>query len=90
MFLVKFTSFGHLIDYLLFQHDLEDAANRPTSDSASEEAAVNQSIAQNVYSENRRKAGQSHASLQKFSAKNDLPLYNQPSDTEVYSTNKKK
>jgi len=71
------------------QHDLEDAANRPTSDSASEEAAVNQSIAQNVYSENRRKAGQSHASLHKFSAKNDLPLYNQPSDTEVYSTNKK-
>eukprot|EP00092_Neocalanus_flemingeri_P085463 GFUD01107555.1.p1 GENE.GFUD01107555.1~~GFUD01107555.1.p1 ORF type:complete len:1977 (-),score=508.72 GFUD01107555.1:283-6213(-) len=71
------------------QHDLEDAANRPTSDSASEEAAVNQSIAQNVYSENRRKAGQSHASLEKFSAKNDLPLYNQPSDTEVYSTNKK-
>lgn len=71
------------------QHDLEDAANRPTSDSASEEACVNQSIAQNVYSENRRKAGQSHASLQKFSAKNDLPLYNQPSDTEVYSTNKK-
>ena len=32
---------------------------------------------------------QSHASLEKFTAKNDLPLYNQPSDTEVYSTNKK-
>jgi len=71
------------------QHDLEDAANRPTSDSANDESGVNQSIAQNVYSENRRKAGQSHASLEKFSAKNELPLYNQPSDTEVYSTNKK-
>lgn len=71
------------------QHDLEDAANRPTSDSATEEEKPGQSIAQSVYSENRRKAGQSHASLEKFSGKNDLPLYNQPSDTEVYSTNKK-
>lgn len=74
----------------LVQHDLEDAANRPTSDSASDEATPNMSIAQNVYSDNRRKANQSHASLEKFSAKNDLPLYNQPSDTEVYSNNKKK
>ena len=56
------------------QHDLEDAANRPTSDSANEEEKPGQSIAQSVYSENRRKAGQSHASLEKFTSKNDLPL----------------
>ena len=42
----------------LLQHDLEDAANRPTSDSANEEEKPGQSIAQSVYSENRRKAGQ--------------------------------
>jgi hypothetical protein len=45
---------------------------------------------QNVYSENRVKATQSHAALEKFSAGNELPLYNQPSDTEVYNINKKK
>jgi hypothetical protein len=33
---------------------------------------------------------QSHAALEKFSAGNELPLYNQPSDTEVYNINKKK
>ena len=43
---------------LYLQHDLEDAANRPTSDSANEEEKQGQSIAQSVYSENRRKAGQ--------------------------------
>jgi hypothetical protein len=43
-----------------------------------------------VYSENRLKAMQSHAALEKFSAGNELPLYNQPSDTEVYNINKKK
>ena len=40
------------------QHDLEDAANRPTSDSANEDEKPGQSIAQSVYSENRKKAGQ--------------------------------
>ena len=73
------------------QADLEDAANRPTSDSATEEEKpANQSIAQLVYSENRRKAGKSHALLDKLAAGNDLPLYNQPSDTTVYNQNKRK
>ena len=43
-----------------------------------------------VYSDNRRKAEASHASLDKLSAKNELPLYNQPSDTEMYTYNKKR
>ena len=71
------------------QHELEDAANKPSTDSSSEESAPNQSLAQMVYSENRRKAEESHATLDKLSAKNDLPLYNQPSDTDMYSYNKK-
>ena len=76
--------------FLLLQHELEDAANKPGTDSVSEEnTGLVQSLAQMVYSENRRKAEESHAALDKFSAKNALPLYNQPSDTEVYSTNKK-
>lgn len=35
------------------QHELEDAANKPSTDSSSEESAPNQSLAQMVYSENR-------------------------------------
>ena len=46
------------------QHDLEDAANRPTSDSANEDEKPGQSIAQSVYSENRKKAGQVKTSSQ--------------------------
>jgi hypothetical protein len=51
-------SFEKMLTPLYLQHDLEDAANRPTSDSANEEEKQGQSIAQSVYSENRRKAGQ--------------------------------
>ena len=43
-----------------------------------------------MYSENRRKAEESHAALDKLSAKNELPLYNQPSDTDMYTYNKKR
>ena len=68
---------------------MEDAANKPSTDSSSEDAAPNQSLAQMVYSENRRKAEESHAVLDRVSSKNDLPLYNQPSDTDLYSFNKK-
>ena len=76
---------------MLLQHELEDAANKPGTDSVSEEnTGLVQSLAQMVYSENRRKAEESHAALDKFSAKNALPLYNQPSDTEQYINNKKK
>ncbi len=38
---------------MLLQEELEDAANKPSTDSASEDEKPNQSIAQNVYSENR-------------------------------------
>lgn len=71
------------------QHELEDAANKPSTDSSSEENTPNQSLAQMVYSDNRRKAEESHAALNKLSARNELPLYNQPSDTEQYINNKK-
>ena len=88
---------------------MEDAANKPSTDSSSDDAVPNQSLAQmvrlmvscsprpvltvlvfQVYSENRRKAEESHAALDKFSAKNELPLYNQPSDTDLYTYNKKR
>ena len=38
---------------LFFQHELEDAANKPSTDSSSEENTPNQSLAQMVYSDNR-------------------------------------
>jgi len=71
------------------QHELEDAANKPSTDCNNEETQPNQSLAQMVYSDNRRKAELSHAALDKLSSKNALPLYNQPSDTEQYVNNKK-
>ena len=43
-----------------------------------------------IFFVSRRKAEESHAALNKLSAKNELPLYNQPSDTEQYINNKKK
>ena len=51
--------------------------------------ARNRQVLEEVYSENRCKASQSHASLYQFSSCNRLPLYNQPSETEVYNNNKK-
>ncbi|XP_015793204.1 nuclear receptor corepressor 1 [Tetranychus urticae] len=45
------------------------------------------SIAQHIYSENRKKARESHATLYKLGPKFDLPLYNQPSDSPVYHKN---
>jgi hypothetical protein len=39
----------------------------------------------------QKKAKESHAMLDKFAViKNELPLYNQPTDTEDYVKNKKK
>ena len=38
---------------MFFQHELEDAANKPSTDSSSEENTPNQSLAQMVYSDNR-------------------------------------
>ena len=59
--------------------------------------AKNQSIAQLIYAENRKKARASHAMLEKFNPMCetfgpgcDLPLYNQPSDMTLYYTNKQR
>lgn len=53
----------------------------------------NQSIAQIIYAQNRRKALESHTILDSLSIPSDiptpLPLYHQPSDTEVYAANKR-
>lgn len=48
------------------------------------------SVAQVVYSENRKKAQLAHATLDNLGPKVDLPMYNQPSDTAIYHENKKK
>ena len=73
----------------------EETAKQPMSDSnEEEEKPKNQSIAQVIYAENRRKAQSSHSMLDKYSldkyAVNELPLYNQPSDTDLYHKNKTK
>ena len=38
----------------------------------------------------QKKAKSSHQSLAKCSSLNDLPLYNQPSDTDLYYDNKRR
>ncbi|XP_040579178.1 uncharacterized protein Smr isoform X2 [Lepeophtheirus salmonis] len=72
------------------QQELEDAANRPSTDAIEEdEKPKNQSIAQIIYAENRKKARDAHAMLDKLAPHNELPLYNQPSDTVSYHENKR-
>ena len=69
----------------------EEHANKPLSDKDEdnvEEKPKNQSIAQIIYAENRKKAKSSHEMLEKY-AVNELPLYNQPSDTTLYHKNKR-
>ncbi|XP_078598397.1 uncharacterized protein LOC144874293 isoform X4 [Branchiostoma floridae x Branchiostoma japonicum] len=46
-----------------------------------------QSIVQIIYAENRKKAEAAHKILEGLGPKIDLPLYNQPSDTQVYHDN---
>lgn len=48
----------------------------------------NQSIAQLIYAENRRKAAEAHKILAPLGPDIDLPLYHQPSDTAVYLRNR--
>ncbi|XP_050443089.1 uncharacterized protein LOC126847091 isoform X3 [Adelges cooleyi] len=45
---------------------------------------------QKIYASNRKKAYESRTSLEKFANKTDLPLYNQPSDADVYHENRRK
>ncbi|CAH1800389.1 unnamed protein product [Owenia fusiformis] len=84
------------------QQQLEEQANKPDEENQSEEPVVenkNQSVAQIIYAENRKKAEKAHAVFSKLAAPNDTlgatgltfqPLYNQPSDTAVYHENKRK
>ncbi|XP_071179529.1 nuclear receptor corepressor 1-like isoform X3 [Mytilus edulis] len=46
-----------------------------------------QSLAQIIYAENRKKAEEAHNMLATLGPKIELPLYNQPSDTQVYKDN---
>ncbi|XP_015919467.1 nuclear receptor corepressor 2 isoform X2 [Parasteatoda tepidariorum] len=75
--------------------ELEAEANKP---SESKEAVKDvspvetkqMSVAQIIYSENRSKAQESHAILEKLGPKIEIPMYNQPSDTAVYYSNKQR
>ncbi|XP_064459282.1 nuclear receptor corepressor 1-like isoform X2 [Ornithodoros turicata] len=75
------------------QQELE-ASSPADSKKYSQETAPNEpkqlSIAQIIYSDNRKKAQQAHATLDNLGPRVDLPMYNQPSDTAVYHENKKK
>lgn len=75
----------------------EEHAKKPLSEdegrcSEEDEKPKNQSIAQIIYAQNRRKAKASHEMLDKY-AVNELPplfpMYNQPSDTDLYHENKR-
>ncbi|XP_044739658.1 uncharacterized protein LOC123301011 isoform X2 [Chrysoperla carnea] len=74
------------------QHELEEAASKPAGKQEVEEVLQpkHQSLAQKIYAENRRKAQTAHSLLDNLGSKIDWPLYNQPSDTTVYSDNKRK
>ncbi|KAH3891850.1 hypothetical protein DPMN_015959, partial [Dreissena polymorpha] len=74
----------------------EEAASKQNEEVESDEApettidTKNQSIAQIIYAENRRKAAEAHNILSKMGPKVDVPLYNQPKDTPIYHENKRK
>ncbi|KAK7073871.1 nuclear receptor corepressor 2, partial [Halocaridina rubra] len=76
--------------------ELEQAAQKGDGTAAEEEDCKepkHQSIAQIIYAENRKKARQSHNILVDLIPPSDvdsvLPLYHQPTDTEVYAANKR-
>ncbi|XP_054715965.1 nuclear receptor corepressor 1-like isoform X2 [Uloborus diversus] len=76
-------------------HDLEVESSKPSvsKEVAKEVSPIESkqmSIAQIIYSENRSKAQESHAVLEKLGQKVEIPMYNQPSDTAVYHENKRK
>ena len=74
------------------QQDLEEAAKKPPLEHAElrthSTRPKNQSIAQLIYAENRRKAAEAHKILAPLGPDIDLPLYHQPSDTAVYLRNR--
>ncbi|XP_071945276.1 uncharacterized protein [Antedon mediterranea] len=74
------------------QDELERRAAKPpktdkeaTNDTGPE--PKQQNVIQMIYAENRRKAEESHNVLSNLGPKNDLPLYNQPSDSSQYQEN---
>lgn len=76
--------------------ELQVAAQKGDGAKAEEEDIKeprHQSIAQIIYAENRKKAEESHNILDKLMLPMDapsvLPLYHQPTDTEVYMANKR-
>ncbi|KAK0098356.1 hypothetical protein PV326_009109 [Microctonus aethiopoides] len=75
--------------------ELEETASKPLEASGLkrpvEEQSLqpkHQSLAQKIYAENRKKAEEAHRLLDRLGSKVELPLYNQPSDTDVYQENK--
>ena len=74
------------------QQDLEEAAKKPPPEHGELRTQgtgpKNQSVAQLIYAENRRKAAEAHKMLASLGPAIDLPLYHQPSDTAVYLRNR--
>lgn len=75
------------------QQDLEEAAKKPPPEhgelrTTGARGLKNQSVAQLIYAENRRKAAEAHKILAPLGPPVDLPLYHQPSDTAVYLRNR--
>ncbi|XP_026830889.1 uncharacterized protein LOC105284432 isoform X2 [Ooceraea biroi] len=75
--------------------ELEEAANKPLEATGlkrhieeQSQQPKHQSLAQKIYAENRRKAEEAHRLLERLGPKVELPLYNQPSDTNVYQENR--
>lgn len=61
----------------------EASAKPPAAEEAAEIPAKNRSLAQIIYAENRRKASLAHGVLLPLGPPVELPLYNQPSDTDA-------
>ncbi|KAK9874306.1 hypothetical protein WA026_002658 [Henosepilachna vigintioctopunctata] len=74
------------------QQELEEVALRPQENNEVEEDTQpkHQSMAQKIYAENRKKAASAHGILESLGPKVDWPLYNQPTDTQVYHENQRK
>nr|XP_022902723.1 uncharacterized protein LOC111415336 [Onthophagus taurus] len=74
------------------QTELEESAKKPKGKQKVEEETQqkHQSLAQQIYAENRRKAQNAHSKLDALGPKADWPMYNQPSDAPVYHENKRK
>lgn len=61
----------------------EASAKPPAAEEAAEIPAKNRSLAQIIYADNRRKASLAHGVLLPLGPPIELPLYNQPSDTDA-------